>query len=152
MQFDNRGMMLLRNFFPTDLGNVMRMVAENFMQDYPPSMYLSLNAYWPDGFLVASEDEKIMGFLLGSMTSPEEARILIMSVRADVRNRGVGTALLNDFLARCGFKGIRRVVLEVRTSNAHARNFYSNRGFQVDGVLKKYYLDGENAIKMIRWL
>ena len=144
--------MLLRTFSPTDLGEIMRMVAGTFSQDYPPSMYLSLHAYWPDGFLVAADGGKITGFLLASLTEPVEARILIMMASESSRGKGIGTALLNEFTARCGMKGVKRIVLEVRASNAHAIQFYTNRGFQKETLLEKYYLDGEDGVKMSKWL
>ncbi len=144
--------MLIRNFAPTDLGEIMRMVAGTFMQDYSPSMYLSLHSYWPEGFLVASEHGRVVGFILGSVTGPEEARILIMVVKPECRSMGLGTTLLNEFATRCGIRGIRKVVLEVRTSNKQACEFYSRYGFQYSCHLRKYYLDGEDGVKMEKWL
>ena len=144
--------MLIRNFAPTDLGDVMRLVAETFMQDYSPSMYLSLHMYWPEGFIVISENGVLKGFLLGSITQHDEARILIMVVRPELRNRGMGTTLLNEFLNRCSVKGINKVVLEVRASNKKAFEFYSRHDFQFTGRLPNYYLDGEDGVKMERWL
>lgn len=144
--------MLIRNFAPTDLGEVMRLVAETFRQDYSPSMYLSLHAHWAEGFLVASENGKVVGLLLGSSHAPGEARILIMTSDKENRKKGIGTALLNTFEERCGIRGIIRIILEVRSSNIRAQTFYSKRGFQKDSVLPRYYLDGEDSEKLIKWL
>ena len=144
--------MLVRNFTPTDLGEIMRMVAGTFMQDYSPSMYLSLHSYWPEGFIVISEGGRMVGFVLGSVSGPEEARILIMVVKRERRDRGIGTTLLNEFMARCGIKGIKKVVLEVRASNKRASDFYSRHGFQYSGQLHKYYLDGEDGVKLVKWV
>ena len=144
--------MLLRNFAPTDLGEVMSLVSETFKQDYFPSMYLTLHAHWPEGFLVASEDGKIAGLILGTRVTPEEARILIMVTRKEMRNKGVGSSLLKMFHDRCGEVGVSRIVLEVRGSNTNAQGFYSKRGFQTDSMLSRYYLDGENGVKMVKWI
>ncbi|KYK27269.1 MAG: hypothetical protein AYK23_02485 [Candidatus Proteinoplasmatales archaeon SG8-5] len=144
--------MHIRNFVPTDLGAVMRLVAETFKQDYSPSMYLTLHAQWPDGFLVASEEGVLTGLLLGTRASPDEARILIMATKKELRYKGVGSSLLNTFFERCGWEGICSVVLEVRTSNTIAQEFYTKRGFQVVSLLERYYLDGEDGIMMTNWI
>jgi ribosomal-protein-alanine N-acetyltransferase len=144
--------MMLRNFSPTDLGEVMQMVAGIFTQDYSPSFYLSLHSYWPDGFIVAAEEGKIIGLALGSISGEFEARILILAVAEGCRKRGTGNALLIEFQNRCALKGIRKIVLEVRASNASAQQFYLVHGYQYSGRLPKYYLDGVDGIVMAKWL
>jgi ribosomal protein S18 acetylase RimI-like enzyme len=144
--------MMLRNFSPTDLGEVMQMVAGIFSQDYSPSFYLSLHSYWPDGFIVATEDGKIVGIALGSITGEFETRMLMLAVDERHRKRGTGAALLIEFHNRCSLKGIRKIVLEVRALNASAHKFYLMHGYQYSGRLPKYYLDGEDGIIMTKWL
>ena len=144
--------MLLRNFAPTDLGEIMLLVSDTFRQDYSPSFYLSLYSYWPDGFILAKDNEKIIGFVLGSITDEEEARILIMAVEKERRVKGIGTALLREFMNRCSLRGLKRIVLEVRVSNELAQKFYSHFGFEMTNVLPRYHLDGEDAYKMVKHL
>jgi len=144
--------MLIRNFAPSDMGQVMELVAETFMQDYPPSMYLSLSSYWPEGVIVALEGGEVAGFVIGATSSTEEARILIMAVRKAYRRAGMGTAILHEFMARCRFRGLNRVILELRGSNTAAKEFFIKHGFTITGLLEKYYMDGEEGISMVKWL
>ncbi len=145
-------MFTLRNFVPKDLPRIMYIVAENFNQDYAPDFYLSLHSYWPDGLMVAKKEGEIVGFIIGSITDNEEARILIMAVEKQHRVIGIGTALLREFMDRCALRGLRRIALEVRISNEPAQKFYLRFGFELTNKLPRYHLDGEDAYKMVKWL
>jgi [ribosomal protein S18]-alanine N-acetyltransferase len=43
-----------------------------------------------------------------------------------------------------------KLFLEVAENNAPARGLYESFGFQVNGVRKGYYADGQNAVTMVR--
>jgi ribosomal-protein-alanine N-acetyltransferase len=145
-------MFTLRNFAPNDLPRIMYIVAESFNQDYDPGFYLSLHCYWPQAFIVAKKEDELIGFLLGSITDEEEARILIMAVDKRHRVKGIGTALLREFMSRCSLRGLKRIALEVRISNIMAQKFYTRFGFEITHKLPRYHLDGEDAHKMVKWL
>jgi ribosomal-protein-alanine N-acetyltransferase len=55
---------------------------------------------------------------------------------------------MRTFLDRCRARGLRRVTLEVRASNATAIRFYTHFGFSVLELLRGYYSDGENGYQM----
>jgi ribosomal-protein-alanine N-acetyltransferase len=106
--------------------------------------------------LVAESDRRVVGFLVGrAVAGDEEAELENMGVGADDRNRGVGAALMNEFLAWCVAGGSLRVHLEVRESNGAARWFYKRYGFLESGRRKNYYKDvgggnpGEDAVTMV---
>ena len=145
-------MITLRNFNPSDLSEVMLMVTENFNEDYHPGFYLSMHSLWPTGFIVARRDYEIIGFLLGSLGENDEAKILIMVVKEGDRFQGAGTALLQEFITRCSMIGLRRLSLELRVSNLAAFKFYTRFGFQRVTVIEKFYLDGEDAFQLVKWL
>ncbi len=80
----------------------------------------------------------------------EIARIAIDSAR---RRQGAAGRLLERLLKICEEKGIRRLMLEVRTSNEAAISFYKKSGFTEDGVRKGYYTNPcEDAILMSKLL
>jgi ribosomal-protein-alanine N-acetyltransferase len=130
----------------------MYIVAENFNQDYAPGFYLSLHSFWSDGLIVAKKEGEILGFIIGCLTDSEEARILIMAVEKRYRVKGIGTALLREFMERCALRGLKRIALEVRISNEPAQKFYTRFGFELTNKLPRYHLDGEDAFKMMKWL
>lgn len=88
---------------------------------------------------------RLDGFILASRVL-DETDIAAIAVRADTRMRGVGRALLSDFLATERGAGVVRVTLEVRFSNAAARALYERVGFAVAGERPRYYRNGETAV------
>jgi len=141
----------LRGFRPLDVPFVSALVADALHEHYDPSLYSSLSFDWPDGFLIAADPHDVpVGFLLGVSQVEREARILMFAVDRIHRTRGVGTVLMDTFLGRCRERGLKRVTLEVRVSNATAIRFYTRYRFSVVDLLRAYYSDGENGYQMAR--
>jgi [ribosomal protein S18]-alanine N-acetyltransferase len=139
----------LRGFRPSDVPAIAEIVAEALREHYEPSLYASLSADWPEGFLVAEDASgSPAGFLLGVHQVPGEARVLMFAVRQDLRHSGVGSRLMETFFARCRARGFRRVTLEVRVSNVPAIRFYTHYRYSVIDLLRAYYSDGENGYHM----
>lgn len=145
-------MIVIRNFSPSDISDVMLLVTENFNQDYRPGFYLSMHSLWADGFIVAKKGGRLVGLLLGSLGDKCDARILIMVVDKSERYSGIGSALIREFIGRCSLHGLKMLALEVRVSNEAARRFYARFGFQRVTIIENYYLDGENAYQLAKWL
>ncbi len=143
--------MTLRGFRLTDVPFVASIVAEALHEHYDPSLYASLGAEWPDGFLLAADSHEVpVGFLLGVNQVEHEARVLMFAVERGHRTQGVGTLLMSTFFDRCRARGFRRITLEVRVSNATAIRFYTRYRFSVVDLLRSYYSDGENGYQMAR--
>ena len=141
----------LRGFRLSDVPYVAALVADALREHYDPSLYSSLSAEWPDGFLIAASPTDVpVGFLLGVCQVEREARILMFAVDRDHRTRGVGAFLMSTFLDRSRARAFRRVTLEVRVSNATAIRFYTRFQFSVVDLLRSYYSDGENGYQMAR--
>lgn len=141
-------MLLLRDFRPKDLSDVSVLIADTFNRNYTPEFYLSLQERWNGGFLVAEGEKGVIGVLVGVISAPKEARILLMAVRPIHRNRGIGTMLLNEFVSRCFRLDLKAVNLEVRISNEKAIRFYDSQGFNIISLLPSYYEDGEAGYLM----
>ena len=143
----------LRGFRPADVPMISAIVAEALHEHYDPSLYASLSAEWPAGFLVAADAEGApVGFLLGVSQVPGEGRVLMFAVDHGWRAMGVGRRLMDAFLERCGERRFRRVTLEVRVSNVAAIRFYTRYRYSVIDLLRSYYSDGENGYHMAREL
>jgi ribosomal protein S18 acetylase RimI-like enzyme len=141
----------LRGFRLGDVPFVASIVEEALHERYDPSLYGSLSAEWPDGFLIAAGPDDIpVGFLLGVSQVPGEARVLMFAVARGHRAQGIGAALMDEFLVRCRARQFRRVTLEVRVSNATAIRFYARYRYSVVDLLRAYYSDGENGYQMAR--
>ncbi len=141
----------LRGFRPGDLETIMEIVAEALHERYEPSLYATLSAAWPQGFLVAVDDaDRPIGFLLGVNQVDGEGRVLMFAVDRHARRQGTGTDLMQTFLDRCRARGLRRATLEVRVGNAPALRLYARFRFSVVDLLRGYYSDGENGYQMAR--
>jgi ribosomal protein S18 acetylase RimI-like enzyme len=143
----------LRGFHPGDVPTIASIVAEGLHEHYNPSLYGSLSAEWPEGFLVAVDPSGTpVGFLLGVSQVPGESRVLMFAVDRLWRGTGVGTRLMDAFLERSRRRGFRRVTLEVRKSNVPAIRFYTRYRYSVIDLLRAYYSDGEDGYHMAREL
>jgi ribosomal-protein-alanine N-acetyltransferase len=66
------------------------------------------------------------------------------------RRRGVASLLMDEVLAFSVRTGVEEIYLEVRLSNRAARAFYGALDFREAGRRNRYYLDGEDALVMVR--
>lgn len=73
-----------------------------------------------------------------------------LAVRADVRGKGVGAALLDHVLDRARQRGVHEMFLEVRASNRGAVALYESRGFRQVAVRKRYYRAPEEDARVFR--
>ena len=150
---DERPAVTLRGFRPSDIPFVTSIVADALHEHYDPTLYLSLSADWPEGFLIAADSHDVpVAFLLGVSQVSREARILMFAVDRHWRTMGIGRLLMSTFFERCRDRGYRRATLEVRVSNATAIRFYTRFDYSVVDLLRGYYSDGENGYQMARSL
>lgn len=142
--------MEIRPVRPGDLVAVEALVASTLIEEYPPSLYPDLFSLWPDLFFVAAEGPTVVGAVAGAR-HPElpQARLLILSVLPERRRRGIGRALVEEFLRACRGAGLRGVSLEVRGSNEEALRLYGRLGFLPAARLPRFYSNGEDGIKLV---
>jgi ribosomal-protein-alanine N-acetyltransferase len=93
---------------------------------------------------VSEGDGRVSGFLIGRQVA-DEAEILNLAVAPMARRRGEGGGLLRAAMDEFRARGVSRVFLEVRESNATGIAFYEKRGFFKMGRRAGYYRDPEEA-------
>lgn len=97
---------------------------------------------------VVEQDGKIVGMLVAWMLV-DEAHIATLATHPDHRRQGVARKLLEHALRYMSREGAVSSFLEVRESNAAAREMYRKFGYEETGRRKRYYKDtGEDAILM----
>lgn len=77
----------------------------------------------PDLFLVAEIDHEIVGAIIGGFDG-RRGMIYHLAVRMDVRERGVGSMLLQEVEKRLQAKGCKKCYLLVTAENRSAMKFY----------------------------
>jgi len=145
-------MILTRQFAPTDIPSVIKIVEESLGENYPPSLYLTVHSLWSDGFLVLLNDGRLIGFVAAVPSGSKVARVLMLAVDPRFRNKSYGKILMEGLYANSIAKGMDTVVLEVRKSNRSATTFYEKQGFSIFGEIKRFYSNGEDALKMMKIL
>jgi ribosomal-protein-alanine N-acetyltransferase len=92
---------------------------------------------------IAEGDHGPVGFSLVRAVA-DEAELLLLAVEPGEQRRGIGRALLDDFIAAALAGGAHRLHLEVRDGNP-AIGLYRDSGFVPVGRRRNYYHgpDGE---------
>lgn len=102
--------------------------------------------------VVAEQDEKVVGYGIIYCVL-DEGEIVRIAVDETVRRQGVGRRILDYACECCKKENVKRLLLDVRESNASARSFYEQYGFLVDGMRKNFYeKPNENAVLMSKEL
>jgi len=93
--------------------------------------------------------DRMVGYSFAILVE-DEAHLGNLAVDPGYRRKGIAQSLLMDLLNAARSRGVRRVTLEVRESNAIARNFYARNGFVDIAIRKSYYRNPvEDAIVML---
>jgi len=145
-------MIVIRAFSPADIPEVMKVVQMSLGESYPPSLYLTVHNLWQDGFLVALDERRLVGFLAAVPTGGRVTRVLMLAVLPESRRRYLGRMLMKRLYESCSTRGMDTVILEVRKGNADALAFYEREGFEIFGEVKSFYTDGEDAWKLMKVL
>lgn len=142
-------MLLIRKFEPSDMFSVIKLASETLPERYNPSLFNFFYEAYPQGFIVAEKNHKIIGFIIGVQMKLEKGKILMLSIKEKNRRQGIGSALLAEYLKRISNKKVKTVELEVRIDNKKAIKFYQKYGFKIKAKLKEFYQNGEDAYTMV---
>ena len=83
----------------------------------------------PDLFLVAEQDGRLVGTVLGGFDG-RRGMVYHLAVAGDQRRQGLGEALMQAVEDQLRAKGCLRYYLLVTLDNDHAREFYEQRGHE----------------------
>lgn len=76
--------------------------------------------------------------------------VTAVSVKEEMRGRGVGAALLDDAVSRAESLGMQSIALDVDAKNAGARRLYEHLGFVVTGISPPAWLAGGVRVQRMR--
>ena len=99
----------------------------------------------PDSIMLklCDDDGSFIGFAAGRTVDPEEhvVELFNIGVESEKQGGGSGQMLFDRFLKDCAAIGTKRILLEVRVSNARAIQFYKRNGFERLGLRPGFYSD-----------
>lgn len=139
--------MYIREALPMDLARIYKIEVESFKYPYGIEILQQLIDLGI-GFLVAVEDEKVVGYIVFWLKEEKRGHIISLAVDKEYRGRKIATQLLAK--AVIIFKGVEanKITLEVRGDNEGAIEFYKKFGFLIDRKVPNYYEDGQTAYVM----
>ena len=82
-------------------------------------------------------------------TVVDEAEIITIGVNPEMRRQGIASAMIGIIEKTMQSQGVKKIFLEVASTNAPAQKLYENCGFKTVGLRPKYY-DGVYAILMAK--
>lgn len=106
-----------------------------------------LNSEFSHFYIAKNENNEILGFA-GLKIVIDEADIMNIVVKKDLRNNGIGTLLLEYLINFAKSKSIKSITLEVNENNSSAIALYQKFDFKQISIRKKYYNNIDNAIIM----
>ena len=141
-------MLEIRSFQPTDTFKVIKLASITLTEQYNPTLFSFFYETYPQGFLVAEKNHKIIGFLIGLKLKIDKTKILMISVEPTYQRQKIGERLLNEFIKITIKEKIKVIELEVRIDNKKAIKFYEKNGFKRVKKIKEFYQNREDAYTM----
>jgi ribosomal-protein-alanine N-acetyltransferase len=141
--------LLVEPMVAEDIPAVHAIESASFPTPWPPYAFRQeLETNRMAHYLVVRAGDRVIAYA-GIWLMVDEAHITTFAVLPAYRRRGIGGRLLSELLELSAELGARVATLEVRLSNASARQMYGLFGFRPVGVRPRYYSDdGEDALIM----
>ena len=141
----------IRPMTPGDLKTVARIeravhVAPWTVQNIEEELEKSFCRFW---LMTDDETDEVVAGYITFWVMMEECHILNVVSDLAFRGRGVAKFLVRKAIAEAEKSGCKRVILEVRKSNAAALGLYQTLGFTISHVRKAFYSNQEDAYSMI---
>lgn len=152
----------LRKFTPDDLQSVMQINRVCLPENYTDFFFIDLHQRFPETFIVAEEDGKIVGYImcrievglssfgLGGLI--RKGHVVSIAVLPHGRRKGVAQALMATAMEGMSYYKAKQCYLEVRVTNGAGVALYKKLGFDVSRTSNGYYSDGEDAYVMTKKL
>ncbi len=130
--------MLIRPMEPQDISQVADIESKSFSMPWSEEGFLDALGYDDNILLVATEAEKIVGYVC-VYVSFDEGELTNIAVEPDCRGQGIGFELMDAVKTEAMNSSVSRIVLEVRVSNNPAITLYEKCGFTNIGIRKNFY-------------
>ena len=137
-------MMRLRQMNAADVDAVM--CIEQYVHAHPWTRGNFTDALKSDCLCKVYEAEGMMLGYLVLMPAVDEMQLLNISIAAKQQRKGLGCQLLDEAVQMARGLNMRRMLLEVRPSNAAALGLYRAAGFCEIGLRRGYY-PAENNVR-----
>ncbi|MEO8773049.1 MAG: N-acetyltransferase [Gelidibacter sp.] len=116
---------------------------------YPLFVLRQLFDISEDYFLIAEEDDVILGYALGNFsTKDSQGWILSLGVHPEARGKKIGRMLTEKLISLLENNNSKEICLTVHPDNASAIKIYEDLDFEIIVECDNYYLDNEARLLM----
>ncbi|MDD3753673.1 MAG: ribosomal protein S18-alanine N-acetyltransferase [Methanobacterium sp.] len=143
--------MIIREFKRQDVKKVLEIELASFDDPYPANVLVDIYNLGA-GFLVAQQDNMVVGYIIFWIRFENDGHIISIAVDKKYRRTKIGTRLVETAQEIFKKYDVENICLEVRKGNRGARKFYRNMGFAERTPVTNYYEDGEDAVIMDKFL
>lgn len=141
---------VLRPAVVSDIVELVALEHASFADPWDASAFRSLLQASAARITVAQLSGAVVGYS-AVLRAADEAELANLAVAAAVQGRGIGRALLSAALASATEDGVAAMYLEVRESNAAARQLYTALGFALVGRRREYYRQPDEDALVMQW-
>ncbi|WP_346853969.1 GNAT family N-acetyltransferase [uncultured Draconibacterium sp.] len=121
----------------------------NFQQSSRKSIQRSLTSKFQEVLIIETKGNKRVSIGAVVLFKYKQAlRIYSIAVLPEYRNKGLGTIAMNHVKNMALEKQYKKVLIEVHVKNKSLIDWYKTNGFKETHVIKDYYTNGEDALKM----
>jgi len=147
---------------PDDLESVIQINCLCLPENYMDIFFMDLHQRFPETFIVAEEDGRIVGYImcrievglasfgLGGLI--RKGHVVSIAVLPQGRRKGVAQALMTAAMEGMRHYKAKLCYLEVRVTNEPGVALYKKLGFEASRSIHGYYSDGEDAYVMSKKL
>ena len=140
--------MIIRRADEHDIDRIAEMETLCFSDPWSRDMVAAEFSGLNDTRYFAAEEDGMLIAYAGVWLIPPEGYITNVAVHPEHRRRGIARQLLSALFTACEEECVTDFTLEVRVLNAPAIALYQSLGFEGQGIRKRYYADGEDALIM----
>ena len=145
--------MRIENVMLSDLDQIIKMENRTFKEDAFSKegmrRLIEQNALFLK-LLTSRSDNKIVGFVIIIKDNEDRVNIINFLIQKKFRYNGYGSYLLEETIERIKeLKDIRKIILNVKTTNKGAIALYKKFNFQIVQKIKNYYHQKESAYLMV---
>lgn len=142
---------IVREAKESDLETVMRIEKASFPKyPYPLDVFEELLRQCQKYFLIAEYKGRVSGYVCGRLVGKSLGLVVSIAVKPEFRRRGIGRILMLELESRFREDHVKTVRLEVGVDNDAAIRLYESLGYETVGLKRKYYLDGSDALIMVK--
>lgn len=137
----------------TEIPQLRELIAKELSEPYTLYVYRYFMYNSPELTIMARDGDTLVGVIVSNISPHKDKRqrgyIAMLAVKSEYRGHGIGSKLVSLVVETMKEKGVDEVVLETEVINTAAMRLYENLGFVRSKRLYRYYLNSNDAFRLI---